>query len=211
MTSLLLFFLIFFIPFSDGYHAGYLPYRRPGIPIRDVKLIRALKPSVYSSLVWEKIWSRCSYACYSINNFSRLRQKLLTELNTYRRHNQSPSLILDNNLSKKAQKRAQKLSSHCRFLRMFRFKNRGEIVGITKPTEASKIVRNIYIKGDSYNYSARINRNKFFTDFIQLIWKSSRTIGIGIVSKKDRIYIVFLFNPAGNRGFGYNKNVLPPK
>ena len=45
--------------------------------------------------------------------------------------------------------------------------------------------------------------------FTQLIWKSTIEIGGGIARSNNRIYVVIQYNPSGNIGGLYTRNVLP--
>lgn len=47
--------------------------------------------------------------------------------------------------------------------------------------------------------------------FTQLVWKSSRKIGVGIASKGKRTVICINYEPRGNVEGQFPQNVLPPK
>jgi len=64
----------------------------------------------------------------------------------------------------------------------------------------------------TYDYVAgKAKTGKSTSSFTQMIWRSTKKAGVGIVVNKDTkcIYIVVQFSPSGNIG-NFQKNVLPP-
>ena len=70
-----------------------------------------------------------------------------------------------------------------------------------------------YNQGGQYSFSApQVDKNT--ASFTQLIWKNSRQLGVGCAEKKGLLthdlYVVALYNPAGNAQVDVRDNVLRP-
>ena len=90
-------------------------------------------------------------------------------------------------------------------------KSYGENIDIIPPIHGRDIVDYWYNAISLYNFqtprsSPRINQ------FTQLVWKSSREIGVGVAfSKSGAYHVVVRYSPPGNIPGQYRSNVLRPQ
>ena len=93
----------------------------------------------------------------------------------------------------------------------FARKSYGENKGVYHPIHGKDIVDYWYKAMRLYDFqtprfSVRINQ------FTQLVWKSSREIGVGVaISKSGAYHVVVNYSPPGNIPGQYRSNVLRPQ
>lgn len=154
------------------------------------------------------------------------KQMVVDHVNSYRLQHRADPLTLDENLSNVAQNWANFLSKQSTFTRSSM--NYGEnlmLLPVKKPLSTSDVtsyVKNAvdqwYDEQNKYDYSSPV----FSTgtrDFTQLVWKATRTVGIGYAMwsfknnnlNTDNYYvaIVFEFSPKGNIPGAFRHNVSP--
>ncbi|CEF66104.2 CAP domain-containing protein [Strongyloides ratti] len=158
--------------------------------------------------IWNIVWKRCDYKCFSINNYAYLREGLLKEINMLRQiHNVKP-LKMTSSLTATAQKHAKMLSMSGKITFLQKFWFHGETIGASLYLIANTMVNKWYEESKYYNYRKGLSY-KNLQMFTQLIWKGSKEIGIGIQGKEHVIYIVCKFYPKGNVRGKFTSNVLP--
>ena len=138
--------------------------------------------------------------------------EILEEINNYRLKHGVEELIFDKNISKISQKYAEKCAREKELElseNKYNDKDLGEIIFCCKDSLTPKDIVDIWYNGGSENY----NYNKepeIPNDFTQLIWKNSKSFGLGYALTKDnKYYIVANFFPEGNVKGQFLKNVLP--
>uniref|UniRef100_A0A0K0FW81 SCP domain-containing protein n=1 Tax=Strongyloides venezuelensis TaxID=75913 RepID=A0A0K0FW81_STRVS len=90
------------------------------------------------------------------------------------------------------------------------FKQYGVIKVALPITHLTEIVSHLY--KEHIFYSFRLSYGGILTDrFTQLVWRSSTSIGIGIIRKRNLVYLALLFYPKGNIRGQYEINVLKKK
>lgn len=77
---------------------------------------------------------------------------------------------------------------------------------------ARRLIGKWYEESENYSYSVEPEDGKFIGHFTQLIWKSSKIIGIGFARSSDLNwgYIVCFYYPPGNEIGQFRANVCPP-
>lgn len=66
-----------------------------------------------------------------------------------------------------------------------------------------------YDEGENYDYN-NFNFSMTTAYFTQVIWRETRLLGVGMVKKGLKAYVVALYYPAGNKKGLFKENVLPP-
>uniref|UniRef100_A0A0N5B5V6 SCP domain-containing protein n=1 Tax=Strongyloides papillosus TaxID=174720 RepID=A0A0N5B5V6_STREA len=166
-----------------------------------------LKSNPFTDFIWKRIWYGCDFNCYAKNQFELLKIGFLTELNEYRRLHGVKPLVMDPLLQEKAEKQAKKNAPpfHTKFK-----DNRfiGHIGANCRVEQANILMKKMYeILLSNYDWYNK-TLNSISRVYLQLIWKHTQKIGVGVWIKDDHIYIAFLFSPKGCAG-NFNKNVYP--
>uniref|UniRef100_A0A0K0F287 CAP domain-containing protein (inferred by orthology to a zebrafish protein) n=1 Tax=Strongyloides venezuelensis TaxID=75913 RepID=A0A0K0F287_STRVS len=156
--------------------------------------------------IHDTVWHDFNYENFWVNSFLIYKQKIVEHINLLRLvHGACP---LEE--SRKLDKLAQDYSQY-RINRKLFSKSLINNCGISKLfllySELTGAVSTLY--NDRYFYSFRLNAGKGIADgFTQLVWKSTKSIGIGIARSDDHFSIVLLFYPKGNIWGQYGENVL---
>lgn len=150
----------------------------------------------------------------SIYENAELKEGLITEINSIRLIHQVPELISSGDIDSIAQSFANKLAKKGKLdysNNSYKGSELGEILFYNEIGEcdAEIVIDSWYKDAKEFRYH---NINQEASPFAQLVWKSSKLIGIGL-SKDDKggTYIVANFYPTGNVIDQYKSNVLPPK
>uniref|UniRef100_A0AAF5I1K0 Amino acid transporter transmembrane domain-containing protein n=1 Tax=Strongyloides stercoralis TaxID=6248 RepID=A0AAF5I1K0_STRER len=163
----------------------------------------------FSNIIWKTIWTGSTYDGYSRHGFFILKQKFLKEINTYRSFHNVEPLIRSHNLENTAQWCANKYLTKRRpdF-------NVGEnfnlLVSKVGYLESPILVKYWYDEESKFKFNHPNGTTKT-EHFSQLIWKGTREVGIGVIKKREYIFVALLFNPKGNIPNEYDKNVFPRK
>ena len=148
-------------------------------------------------------------------NLNKFRQETLRRHNMYRRRHRAPNLVLSSKINAFAQRYANYLA---RIDRM-------------RHSKGSGYGENLYVKWGTGNFKIsakdavdmwyreiskyRFGRGGFSPatgHFTQLVWNSSRKLGVGLArSRTGKYYVVANYSPPGNVRGRYAINVLPPK
>jgi uncharacterized protein YkwD len=153
----------------------------------------------------------------SIYENVELKEGLITEINSIRLIHQVPELIPSGDIDSIAQSFANKLAKKEKKGDLDYSNNRykgselGEILFYNEIGEcdAETVIDSWYKDAKEFRYH---NINQEATPFAQLVWKSSKLIGIGLSKdEKGGTYIVANFHPTGNVADQYKSNVFPPK
>ena len=144
-----------------------------------------------------------------------LKQGIISEINLIREIHQVPDLISSPDIDSIAQSFSNKLSKNGGELEFSNNTYKGEELGeITFYNEVGEIntesvIDNWYSEEKNFEYNID---NQEASPFAQLVWKSSRLIGIGLSKdNKGGTYIVANFYPVGNVTNQYHLNVFKPK
>lgn len=143
-------------------------------------------------------------------------QKLSLERhNKYRREHHVDELQLSNELCEIAQKYADYLAcknlfehSHSKFKGYNMGENLYSCSGF-KP-DGNRAVDSWYEEIEDYNFKSGKSKNgKPIGHLTQLLWKTSKYVGIGIGRNEDSYYVVANYFPSGNYIGTYTENVFP--
>uniref|UniRef100_A0AC34FRT7 SCP domain-containing protein n=1 Tax=Panagrolaimus sp. ES5 TaxID=591445 RepID=A0AC34FRT7_9BILA len=131
-------------------------------------------------------------------------------INDYRKLHGVTPLTLDKKVTKDAQTWADHLAATGKFEHS-KNSNYGENIAAGYPLSNLNPATLWYSEISRVNFS-NIERSSSCFHFTQIIWKSSKKIGIGISksSKTQMYYVVANFDPAGNMMGSFAENVPPP-
>ena len=78
--------------------------------------------------------------------------------------------------------------------------------------QANKVTESWYNENVNYNYD-KPGSNININHFTQIIWKDTKTLGVGIAFARNgkKIYVVAQYSPPGNDQHAYKNNVFPAK
>jgi uncharacterized protein YkwD len=138
--------------------------------------------------------------------------EVLNEINKYRLKHGVEELIEDDNINKISQKYSEKLARESELElsgNKYKGEDLGEIIFCCKSEISPKELVDIWYNEGSNNYNYKKEEANNFT---QMIWKNSKSFGIGhTLTKDDKIYVVINFYPQGNVEGQFLKNVFPVK
>ncbi|XP_070545243.1 Golgi-associated plant pathogenesis-related protein 1-like [Ptychodera flava] len=143
------------------------------------------------------------------------RNDALNAHNSYRKAHGVPTLKMTKKLNKYAQNWADRLAKAGKLEHRSNRKY-GECIAWQKSQTGmtgNQAVEKLYNEINQYDWN-RPEHSPATGHFTQVVWKSSRELGIGYcVNPKDSkdVYAVFNYNPAGNVVDKYKENVLPKK
>ena len=155
----------------------------------------------------------------SIYENVELKEGLITEINSIRLIHQVPELIPSGDIDSIAQSFANKLAKKEKKGDLDYSNNRykgselGEILFYNEIGECDteSVIDAWYKDAKDFKFN-NSNYNPEATPFAQLVWKSTKLIGIGFSKdEKGGTYIVSNFYPPGNVANQYSFNVFPPK
>ena len=152
----------------------------------------------------------------SIYENSELKEGIITSINQIRELHQVPELILSADIDSIAQAYANKLAK----VGILEYSNNsykgaelGEILFYNEVGEINTdtVIEDWYKDEKDFRFN-NSNYNPEATPFAQLVWKSTKLIGIGFSKdEKGGTFIVANFYPPGNVADQYTFNVFPPK
>ena len=138
--------------------------------------------------------------------------EVLNEINKYRLKHGVEELIEDDNINIISQKYSEKLARESELElsgNKYKGEDLGEIIFCCKSEISPKELVDIWYNEGSNNYNYKKEEANNFT---QMIWKNSKSFGIGhTLTKDDKIYVVVNFYPEGNVKGQFSKNVFPIK
>ena len=138
--------------------------------------------------------------------------EVLNEINKYRLKHGVEELIEDDNINIISQKYSEKLARESELElsgNKYKGEDLGEIIFCCKSEISPKELVDIWYNEGSNNYNYKKEEANNFT---QMIWKNSKSFGIGhTLTKDDKIYVVINFYPQGNVEGQFLKNVFPVK
>uniref|UniRef100_A0A0N5CC82 SCP domain-containing protein n=1 Tax=Strongyloides papillosus TaxID=174720 RepID=A0A0N5CC82_STREA len=176
--------------------------------ISDFDITVFLGTNKYSYKIWSSIWRKCDFLCFSFNRFQILREKLLLEINTYRKKHGSSKLKYTFYLEKEAQKHANYIIVTGKIARSSDDSYFGTVIGVSYYLAANTIAKKWYDESSKFGFF--LGRAKPGTQmFTQMIWKSSTRVGLGVAMSEDVVVVVAKFYPKGNQKRKYITNVLP--
>jgi len=153
-----------------------------------------------------------NYEKMNQNNY-KFYYEILEQINLYRKkHNVNP-LIINNDINILAQKHSDKIARE-NYIDLSYNKYEGVELGeiiftFNEKYSPEKIIISFYEEeSHTYNYK---NKKPKPSNFTQIIWKSTKSIGIGCSkTKNNTIYCVIDFYPPGNINNEFLSNVFPP-
>uniref|UniRef100_A0A8L9MPY7 SCP domain-containing protein n=1 Tax=Strongyloides ratti TaxID=34506 RepID=A0A8L9MPY7_STRRB len=144
-----------------------------------------------------------------VSEIEKFRNVMLQKINEYRKRHQAEPLILDAEINKYAQEWAEKL------VRKNGLAHRpnnlyGENIAMIGGPELLHSIDLWYNEVEQYDYNSSDTNFKTL-HFTQLVWKSTKKIGIGIGKDpaSSKHIIVANFDPKGNILRKFKENVLP--
>ena len=146
-------------------------------------------------------------------NSNELKADLISEINEVREMHQAPDLALSKEIDSISQTFANKVAKKGE-LEYSNNKFKGEELGeilfyYSTDCDAETVIDTWNADAKTFKYNSK---NPEATSFAQIVWKSSKYIGIGVAKdSKGGTYIVANFYPAGNVAGQFKENVLPPK
>ncbi|CAJ0609735.1 unnamed protein product [Cylicocyclus nassatus] len=170
-------------------------------------------------------------------NVKQFKDELTIYHNTYRAKHGAPALVYDAHLEQAAQKYVNILKLRKKCLAHEQPRKYGENLFFFAASDfpnasamARLVTESFYMEGRGYNYNSftatGLHRTGHFT---QLIWKSSRRMGVGVAITKNNgsgggpcavdakapymIHVVIKYDPPGNllSRAAFTENVRPPK
>ena len=143
------------------------------------------------------------------------RAAALKQHNIYRAKHGAPPLILSSQLNDLAQQHAEQLARTNRLVHSGNTRYGENLYAFGSSSQAlprpEAAVDRWYGEKQSYNF----NKPAFGTGtghFTQLVWKSSKELGMGIAQAADGTwYVVAHYSPPGNIAGQFPTNVLQPK
>uniref|UniRef100_A0A0N5BS50 SCP domain-containing protein n=1 Tax=Strongyloides papillosus TaxID=174720 RepID=A0A0N5BS50_STREA len=170
-----------------------------------------LKSNPFSSVIYENIWLGCDYNCFSANKFKILKQGYVTEINQYRRIHDTAPLIVDTYLETLANEEAKMSCSRRRS--SFRIDYRiGYLLEVFRLEFADLLITKMYDRFlTTYNWNDKRHEGKY-DKYAQMLWRSTKKIGVGVCPRNDKIFVVLLFSPRGcTRNFRMNVRPIGPR
>ena len=152
----------------------------------------------------------------SVYENADLKEGILTEINQIRELHQVPELISSGDIDSIAQAFANKLAKTGVLdysNNSYKGSELGEILFYNEIGEidTESVIDTWYKDSKDFRYN-NSNYNPEATPFAQLVWKSTKLIGIGFSKdEKGGTFIVANFFPTGNVANQYSFNVFPPK
>ena len=144
-------------------------------------------------------------------SFSQFEKEALEAHNYYRRKHHAPPLTINRDLTKIAQKYAEKILATRRFEHSGN-KFNGNPMGENLYYCSGKVATGEIASYEWYNEIELHNWKKEFQNatghFTQLIWKSTKEVGFGVANKGNTYYVVANYFPAGNVKGQFATNVL---
>uniref|UniRef100_A0A0N5BB18 SCP domain-containing protein n=1 Tax=Strongyloides papillosus TaxID=174720 RepID=A0A0N5BB18_STREA len=184
--------------------------RRPSLNNGDcVMNIKAYlgRRKIYPSIQYT-VWHDFDHKKFMISNYPDYMSRIVTNINLIRILYGACPLKENTQLDLLAQIYAKLIADKC--LIGSNFKQYGVIKAVLPITNLTEIVSSLY--KEHIFYSFRLSYGGSLTDkFTQLVWKSSILIGVGILRKRNRVYLALLFYPKGNIRGQYKTNVLEKK
>uniref|UniRef100_A0AAF5HXA9 SCP domain-containing protein n=1 Tax=Strongyloides stercoralis TaxID=6248 RepID=A0AAF5HXA9_STRER len=155
-----------------------------------IALYSKVKKNTYSNIVWKSIWkTSINLACLTHRRHSLLKERFLRELNSYRTDHRVFPLVEDPNLSEMAQDYASNLSQIQR-----KYSESGRnlelIFGSSELFSAPLFIKHWYDEKRYYNFLLG-RANYRCQNFIKLVWKSFKLIGMGIAKNVNCFTHVF--------------------
>ncbi|KAB0800353.1 hypothetical protein PPYR_06093 [Photinus pyralis] len=139
---------------------------------------------------------------------------VLTLHNQYRAKHGVPALVLDSEMNRYAQEWANQLAKTSTF--SHRPNNKygenlywGSYPGETDLQISQRGVKAWYDENKFYNYDSETVQTKAL-HFTQVIWRSSRRLGIGVARGNNGVYLVCNYDPRGNFVGQFRANVPRP-
>uniref|UniRef100_A0A0K0F286 CAP domain-containing protein (inferred by orthology to a zebrafish protein) n=1 Tax=Strongyloides venezuelensis TaxID=75913 RepID=A0A0K0F286_STRVS len=165
------------------------------------------KRKIYNSMNYT-VWHDFDQKKFMISNYPDYISRIITHINLIRILYSACPLKESTQLDLSAQIYAKLIADKC--LIGSNFKQYGVIKVALPITHLTEIVSHLY--KEHIFYSFRLSYGGILTDrFTQLVWRSSTSIGIGIIRKRNLVYIALLFYPKGNIRGQYEINVLKKK
>ena len=152
----------------------------------------------------------------SIYENAQLKEGILLGINQIRILHQVPELISSGDIDSISQAFANKIAKNGKLDysdNKYKGEELGEILFFNPIGEcdADSVIDSWYKESKDYRFNMS-NYNPEPTPFSQLVWKSTKLIGIGFSKdEKGGTYIVANFYPSGNVTDQYSFNVFPPK
>ena len=146
-------------------------------------------------------------------NSELFNSEVLETINQYRFKHGLEELTMEEEINKISQKYSEKLARESELElsgNKYNGKELGEIIFCYKEGISPKELIDMWYINEAKNYDYK-KEPKVPSNFTQLIWKNSKSIGIGhTLTKDNKLYIVINFFPGGNIKGEFLKNIFPP-
>uniref|UniRef100_A0AAF5D5R5 SCP domain-containing protein n=2 Tax=Strongyloides stercoralis TaxID=6248 RepID=A0AAF5D5R5_STRER len=163
----------------------------------------------FSERVYDEVWNGYNYKNDYKTGYLDMRDRILKETNRYRQAHGVPALTYDYNLEKASQEYAKYLGDYNLFEHdpKNRPKGWGENLAKMSASLGSLATKKWYDEVSMYDFA----KNKYVPGtghFTALVWKETKKVGCGIYMKREILYVVCKYSPAGNMLNEFHKNVF---
>uniref|UniRef100_A0A0K0FN12 SCP domain-containing protein n=1 Tax=Strongyloides venezuelensis TaxID=75913 RepID=A0A0K0FN12_STRVS len=168
------------------------------------------KKNHFSNKVWSEIWkNKYDYQCFSYKNFYLLKQRFILELNTYRGVHKAKPLTEHFELSKIAQRRAERIAESGKiFPRVDKYFE--EVAGKSEILLAPFMIKKWYEEVSEYNFRNPFSKKRP-QNFVKIMWRSTTYYGIGITKINCDLIVVLIFKAKKRNSRRYFLNVKRSK
>jgi len=137
----------------------------------------------------------------SEGGLNKFRQELFSQINKYREQHQAVKVLFDDELTREAQAMAEARALGNRTVQGGA--NYWQGSGFPNIlSNGKRPVNSWYKQRENYKPGAKWDDgNSKAGSFTQLVWKNSKTVGIGQATGPDKTYVVAVFRPKGNLNF----------
>uniref|UniRef100_A0A0K0FJB1 SCP domain-containing protein n=1 Tax=Strongyloides venezuelensis TaxID=75913 RepID=A0A0K0FJB1_STRVS len=184
----------------------------PIFKITESKYSDMIKSNPFSDTICKLVWCSCGYRCFLPNNFRILKRGFVAEMNEYRRIHDALPLTVDSKLEKLANEQAE---MSCLLNNPDSFKkkrNIGYLGMIYQAKVANFVVTKMYDTFiNYYNWNAKYHVGSH-VKYAQIIWKSTKNVGVGVHAKGIHVCVALLFSPRGcTKNFKANVRPIDPR
>ncbi|CEF63563.1 CAP domain-containing protein [Strongyloides ratti] len=164
----------------------------------------------FSERFRERVWGDCG-ECYSKINISDFRNRVLEELNMYRKIHGVPSVSYDSKYNELAKSEAENfLKTHNSFICIRRTEYSCIYLELSN-FDAHSMITSLYVKLMTYYNWKKNSYTPNLVNGVQLIWKKAKYIGLDFAIEGSFVTTFLIFSSKVTDDKNYKKNVFPVK